>query len=188
MSGGQSPRLDVSHPGAGKFATSNIRYFFPYIPTVISIFLFVFLCGRRGFCHRACWISPIITFGTKIGTFVHSPSLHVMVKDSDACKNCRVCTEICPMSIDIHERVQARMRLPDNCIQCGLCIDRCSKGVLSFSFGIEKRCRWDTHFLKVEGMRHRWKVIQGDLFAFPHHHPLLLTEDPLLRKYGSNPG
>jgi polyferredoxin len=136
--GKQLPTLDVGHPGSGKFATSNIRYFLPYIPTVIFIFLFVLLFGKRGFCHRGCWIYPIIAFSTEIGTHIHTPSLYVAVKESDQCKNCKLCTMTCPMSIDVYKHVQTKIKLPNNCIQCGLCIDNCPKDVLSFSFGIEK--------------------------------------------------
>ncbi len=136
--GEQLPKLDPGHPGAGKFATSNIRYFLPYIPVVVFIFLFIFLFGRRGFCHRGCWIYPIIAFSSKIGTFIHTPSLYVAIQNSNKCSNCKVCTKICPMSIDVINHVQTNTKLPNNCIQCGLCIDNCSKGVLAFSFGIEK--------------------------------------------------
>jgi ferredoxin-type protein NapH len=134
---GQFPKLDVGHPGAGKFATSHIRYFLPYIPTVIFMFLFVFLFGRRGFCHRGCWIYPIIAFSSKVGTLIHTPSLYVTVNDHDKCSNCRICTKKCPMSLDVYQYVRTKTKFPNNCIQCGLCIDECPKGVLLFSFGIE---------------------------------------------------
>ncbi|MFC2166412.1 4Fe-4S binding protein [Acidobacteriota bacterium] len=134
----QFPKLDVSHPGAGKFATSNVRYFLPYIPVVIFIFLFVYLFGRRGFCHRGCWIYPLIAFSTKLGTLIHIPSLYVAVKNSEACKECKFCTRVCPMSIDVYNHIERKIILPNNCIQCGLCIDKCPEDILAFSFGIEK--------------------------------------------------
>jgi len=133
---GPFPKLDVDHPGAGKFATSNVRYFLPYIPVVIIIFLFVFLFGRRGFCQRGCWIYPIIASSSKLGTLIHAPSLYVAVRNNDMCKDCKLCTRICPMSIDVHSHIKTKIRLPNNCIQCGLCVDKCPKDVLSFSFGI----------------------------------------------------
>jgi len=136
--GEQFPKLDLGNPGAGKFATSNIRYFLPYIPVTIFIFLFVYLFGRRGFCHRGCWIYPIIAFSAKIGTITHIPSLYVAVKNSNECNNCKLCTRICPMSIDVYDYIQTNTKLPIHCIQCGLCIDKCSKDILSFSFGIEE--------------------------------------------------
>lgn len=135
---GQWPALDLGNPGAGKFATSHIRYFLPYIPTVIFIFLFVFLFGRRGFCHKGCWIYPIIASSSKLGALLRTPSLHVTVKEYDHCSNCKLCTKICPMSIDVYDHIQTKTKLPNNCIQCGLCVDACPKRVLAFSFGIEQ--------------------------------------------------
>jgi polyferredoxin len=134
----QFPKLDVGHPGAGKFATSDIRYFLPYIPVVIFIFLFVFFFGRRGFCHRGCWLYPILALSTKIGTLTRIPSLYVVAKNTDKCKDCQLCTKVCPMSIDVAEKIKEKIKLPNNCIQCGLCIDKCPNDVFSFSFGIEK--------------------------------------------------
>jgi polyferredoxin len=134
----QAPKFDVAHPGAGKFATSDIRYFLPYIPTVIFIFLFVFFFGRRGFCHRGCWIYPLIAFSTKVGTMIRTPSLYISMKNIDKCSNCKLCSKNCSMSIDVHKHVQEKKVLPNNCIQCGNCVDKCTKGVLSFSFGIQK--------------------------------------------------
>jgi ferredoxin-type protein NapH len=133
----QLPKLDIGHPGAGKFATSYIRYFLPYIPVVIFIFLFIFLFGRRGFCHRGCWIYPIIAFSSKVGMVIHTPSLYVAVNDHDKCSHCKACTTNCPMSIEVYDYIQTNTKLPNNCIQCGLCIDKCPKGVLEFSFGFE---------------------------------------------------
>jgi polyferredoxin len=135
---GQLPRLDIGNPGAGKFASSQIRYFLPYIPAVIFIFLFVYLFGRRGFCHRGCWIYPIIAFSSRGGTLIKIPSLYVAVKSYDKCTNCKICTNKCPMSIDVLNCVQTQKKLPNNCIQCGVCIDECPKDVFAFSFGIEK--------------------------------------------------
>jgi ferredoxin-type protein NapH len=132
---GQWPVLDLGHPGAGKFAASPVRYFLPYIPTVVFIFLFVLLFGRRGFCRRGCWIYPIVAFSSITGTLLHVPSLHVTAENRDRCSRCKVCTGICPMSIDVCAHVQDRTVLPGDCIQCGLCVDTCPKRVLAFSFG-----------------------------------------------------
>jgi len=134
----QFPKLDVDHPGAGKFATTNVRYFLPYIPVVVFIFLFIYLFGRRGFCHRGCWIYPLIASSAKLGTLLHIPSLYVAIKNSEECKDCKLCTRVCPMSIDVYNHIEGKIKLPNNCIQCGLCIDKCPKDVLAFSLGREK--------------------------------------------------
>lgn len=134
----QLPQLNLSHPGAGKFATSDIRFYLPYIPVVIFIFLFVFLFGKRGFCHRGCWIAPMIAATTRLGKILHIPSLYVAVMRQHKCNNCKQCTKKCPMSIDVHKHVLSKTKLPNNCIQCGVCIDSCTQDIFSFSYGLEK--------------------------------------------------
>jgi len=133
------PQFELGHPGAGKFATSEIRFYLPYIPVVIFMFLFVLLFGRRGFCHRGCWIYPIIGFSTWIGKIIHIPSLYISIKNEEYCNDCKLCIRNCSMSIDINSHVHSNTRLPNNCIQCGNCVDICQNNVLQFSFGIEKQ-------------------------------------------------
>ena len=130
-------RVELGNPGAGRFATSNIRYFLPYIPVVIFIFIFVLLFGRRGFCHRGCWIYPIVAASTFMGRRLQVPSLHVSIKDKDACLDCKKCDRNCPMSIDVMDVVQNESTFPNNCVQCGTCIDNCPKDVLVYRFGSE---------------------------------------------------
>ncbi|UCH15607.1 MAG: 4Fe-4S binding protein [Bacteroidales bacterium] len=134
----QTPKVDVGHPGAGKFATSHIRYFLPYIPVVVFIFIFVLMFGRRGFCHRGCWLYPLIALSTRLGTFIRTPSLYVAIRNSRECNDCKLCTRNCTMSIDVNNHVQTKVPLPNNCVQCGQCVDTCTRDVLRFAFGIQK--------------------------------------------------
>jgi polyferredoxin len=135
--GDEIPKLALGNPGVGKFATSEIRYYLPYIPVVVFMFLFVLLFGRRGFCHRGCWIYPLIGFSTWMGKIIHTPSLHIAINNKEDCTNCNLCTKNCSMSIDIKSYVHTNTKLPNNCIQCGICVDKCQNGILKFSFGIE---------------------------------------------------
>jgi NAD-dependent dihydropyrimidine dehydrogenase PreA subunit len=130
-------RVDLGYPGGGRFATSEIRYFLPYIPVVLFMFVFVLMFGRRGFCYRGCWISPIISASTFVGRWLRMPSLHVAVRNSDDCSKCKKCTRNCPMSIDVLAVVQNRLTFPNNCVQCGTCIDSCSEKVLGYRFSSE---------------------------------------------------
>jgi polyferredoxin len=130
-------RVELGYPGAGRFATSNIRYFLPYIPVVIFIFVFVLIFGRRGFCHRGCWIYPIVAASTYVGRRLRTPSLHVAIQDQEACLDCKKCDRNCPMSIDVMAVVQNGDTFPNNCIQCGTCIDNCPKNVLKYRFASE---------------------------------------------------
>ena len=131
-------RIDLGYPGSGRFATSEVRYFLPYIPVVIFMFVFVLLFGRRGFCYRGCWIYPIVASSTYIGRKFHLPSLHVTVRDKEACLDCEKCGRNCPMSIDVLEIVQEGDVFPNNCVQCGTCIDTCPKNVLAYRFASEQ--------------------------------------------------
>ena len=130
-------RVDLLYPGGGKFATSEIRYFLPYIPVVTFMFVFVLLFGRRGFCYRGCWISPIIAASTFVGRNLRLPGLHVAVKGADDCSDCKKCNRSCPMSIDVLSVVQEEGPFPNNCVQCGTCIDSCPKKVLGYRLASE---------------------------------------------------
>ena len=131
-------RVELGYPGAGRFATSNIRYFLPYIPVVIFMFVFVLLFGRRGFCYRGCWIYPIVAASTYVGRKLRIPSLHVAVLDKEACLDCKKCDRNCPMSIDVMAVVQAGGTFPNHCVQCGTCVDSCPKNVLTYRFSSEQ--------------------------------------------------
>ena len=127
-------RVDLGDPGGGRFATSEIRYFLPYIPVVVFMFVFVLMFGRRGFCHRGCWISPIIAASTWLGRRIRLPSLYVAVHKRDTCSECKKCNRNCPMSIDVLTAVQEHSAFPNNCVQCGTCIDSCPTQVLGYRF------------------------------------------------------
>ena len=83
-------RVDLLNPGGGRFATSEVRYYLPYIPVVLFMVVFVLLFGRRGFCYRCCWISPIISASTIVGRWLRVPSLHVSVQNVSACSECKM--------------------------------------------------------------------------------------------------
>jgi len=73
--------------------------------------------------------------GTKIKNFFKWPSLH-MRADSDKCVECKLCTKICPMSLEVTEMVQDGNMENTECILCGECADICTKGSISYNFGI----------------------------------------------------
>jgi len=133
-----SASIELGHPGSGRFATSEIRYFLPYIPVVLFMFGFVLLFGRNGFCHRGCWINPIISASTYIGRRLRFPSLHVAVHRHEDCEECSECNQVCPMSIDVRNIIEKRGIFPNNCVQCGACVDFCPEGFLKFRLSSEQ--------------------------------------------------
>ena len=108
-----------------------------FSPLRMQIDDLVLLFGRRGFCYRGCWIYPIIAASTYIGRRLRVPSLHVAVQDKEACLDCKKCDRNCPMSIDVMTVVHNGGTFPNNCVQCGTCIDTCPKNVLTYRFGFE---------------------------------------------------
>ncbi|MBK7227618.1 MAG: 4Fe-4S binding protein [Ignavibacteriales bacterium] len=94
---------------------------------------------KEVFVTRGCWIYPILEFSRWTGKIIHSPSLYIEIKNKKDCNDCKLCTINCKMSIDINSYVHTNTGLPNNCIQCGTCVDKCPNDVLKFSFGIEKK-------------------------------------------------
>lgn len=89
--------------------------------------------GRRGFCHAACWMAPFMVIGRRIGDALRLPALRLRA-EPDACTGCQLCTRHCPMSLNVHQMVQAGVMANDDCILCGSCVDGCRKGAIRFSF------------------------------------------------------
>jgi hypothetical protein len=86
--------VDLRYPGGGRFATSKIRYFLPYIPVIIFIF---------------------VSASTFVDRWFRLPSLHVAVCNREACSECKKCTRNCQMSIDVLIVVQKRGTCIDSC-------------------------------------------------------------------------
>lgn len=93
--------------------------------------------GRRGFCHAVCWMAPFMVIGQRLGRAMRLPRLHLQAY-GDRCTGCQSCTRSCPMSLPVHQLVQAGSLSSDDCILCGTCVDGCKHGAISFSFGADR--------------------------------------------------
>jgi polyferredoxin len=106
----------------------------PFVLVIVSLLVvLVVTTGRRGFCHYACWISPFMIVGRKISNTVGLPGLR-LIADPDLCIDCKKCTDICPMSLDVNALVKRGSMEDSECNLCGECVDSCPKGVLSYRF------------------------------------------------------
>ena len=104
-----------------------------YFMTVFLILILALLSGRRGFCHYLCWVSPFMIVGGKIIRLFKIPKM--LLKTNPAlCNSCKVCTQLCPMSIPVHELVKTGKIKHEECILCFTCSDSCSKRVIRLSF------------------------------------------------------
>ena len=110
--------------------------FIAYIIYYFVIFLFIGLAvivGRRAGCHTICWMAPFMMIGRRIRNRFGWPSLR-LVADTEECKNCKLCTKNCPMSLDVNAMVQIGKMENSECILCGTCVDHCSQSAIRYSF------------------------------------------------------
>jgi ferredoxin-type protein NapH len=113
---------------------------FAYLIYYIVIGLFVGLAvivGRRAGCHTVCWMAPFMIAGRWIRNRLSWPSLR-LVADASACKDCKLCSKNCPMSLDVNGMVQTEKMENSECILCGTCVDNCVQNVIRYSFSTGK--------------------------------------------------
>jgi len=107
-------------------------YFIYYI--VVGLFVgLAFIVGRRAGCHTICWMAPFMMIGRWIRNRFAWPSLR-LVADASACKDCKLCTKNCPMSLDVNGMVQIGQMENSECILCGTCVDNCTSHAIRYSF------------------------------------------------------
>ncbi len=101
---------------------------------VAGIFAAIALAtSKRGACHTICWMAPFMIIGQKISNRIKLPSLKLQ-SDKSKCSNCKLCTNNCPMSLDVNSMVQKGFIRNSECILCGTCVDNCPKKAISFQF------------------------------------------------------
>jgi len=101
----------------GKFAPNP--FFWIAMIFFVLFFLLIFLI-ERGWCRYFCPVGAILAPFNKVSY------LSVAVNDKD-CVHCNVCSEVCPMGIDVPE-----MYRDPECILCGKCINVCPKNVIKY--------------------------------------------------------
>ena len=87
---------------------------------IFILFVVLILLVERGWCRYFCPVGAILSLFNKISI------LHVSV-DKDKCIHCDLCTEACPMGIDV-----PNMYRDPECIQCGKCVDVCPTNAIKF--------------------------------------------------------
>lgn len=110
---------------------------FKYITYFFVLFLLFGLTvwlGKRGACHSICWMSPFLVGGLIAGKALNLPRLKIAATPS-LCTDCKKCTKVCPMSIDVNAEMKAGEIKSTDCILCGQCVDNCTDQALNYSFG-----------------------------------------------------
>jgi polyferredoxin len=89
--------------------------------------------GRWASCHYLCWIAPLLILGTRIGDWSGWRALQLR-PSPEACGDCGVCTEHCPMSLDVGAMVRSGVMRNDECVLCGNCADLCPTQAIRLTF------------------------------------------------------
>jgi ferredoxin-type protein NapH len=119
--------ISISEPGA-----YIIYYVVLILVTVLSL-----IAGRRSFCHYVCWMAPFMVIGRKVSILLRLPSLGLKA-EQDNCTHCRICSNKCPMSLEVDRMVEKGTMENPECILCGECTANCPKKVIHYTFQRKK--------------------------------------------------
>lgn len=112
---------------------AGIQSLFILAIVLLAILVLALSFGRRAFCHYGCWMSPFMVVGRKLSLALRLPSLRLL-SDADKCIDCKKCSKVCPMSLDVNAMVRGGNMENSECILCGMCADSCPEGAISFAF------------------------------------------------------
>ncbi len=94
---------------------------------VLVVVLIASLFVERPWCRYAC---PL---GAATGILSKLSPLYLK-RESDACKNCAICTKACPMGLPVHTATTIKSV---DCIGCMECVDECPReGALELKLGV----------------------------------------------------
>ena len=97
---------------------------FFYVALIIFIlFIILILLSGRGWCKYFCPLGALLAPFNKISL------LHIEI-ETDKCLHCNLCSDACPMGIDV-----PNMNRSPECILCGRCIDVCPQNIIHFKVG-----------------------------------------------------
>ena len=130
--------VDFFYSTTHGFSVADINGLIAYIMVVFVFFLLALIIGRRSACHTICWMAPFMIIGKFLAKTFHIPSLILKLSDFP-CISCGTCTNSCPMSIKVMERVHKNKMEDSDCILCGSCIDNCPSETIVYSFGSKKQ-------------------------------------------------
>lgn len=95
---------------------------------IAGIALALALDDQRAFCKYICPTGFILRWTSRPAL------LHVSAR-VEACTDCEMCTDVCPMDIPVTARVRMGTSISNgDCILCQRCVENCPSGVLKTSF------------------------------------------------------
>jgi len=91
-------------------------------------FVLTFITGSRSYCRLLC---PFITISGLLSRF---SLFKITPVQSDSCTSCNSCTDVCPMLIDVRDKVAKQEKVSDKlCIVCERCVSSCPEDVLKLT-------------------------------------------------------
>jgi len=94
---------------------------------VLVIVLVASLFVERPWCRYACPLGAATGIVSKLSPFY-------LKRESDACKNCAICTKACPMGLPVHTATTIKSV---DCVGCLECVDECPReGALELKLGV----------------------------------------------------
>ncbi|MGE5602182.1 MAG: 4Fe-4S binding protein [Nitrososphaerales archaeon] len=94
---------------------------------ILIIVLVASLFVERPWCRYACPLGAATGLVGKLSPFY-------LKRESDACKNCAICSKACPMGLPVHAATTIKQA---DCIGCLECVDECPReGALELKLGV----------------------------------------------------
>lgn len=121
--------IDLFYLTGSSTITQELIMFFGVIAMIVPA---AFLVGTRANCHYICWLAPIMIAGTSIRNRIGWPALRLEA-NAELCEQCGTCGTVCPMNLDVMDRVLREDLYDKECILCGSCIDACPQGVIRYA-------------------------------------------------------
>jgi len=78
-------------------------------------------------------MAPFMMTGRKVRNGLNLPALR-LTAETGKCINCRKCSRVCSMSLDVNAMVQSGSMENAECILCGKCVDVCPEKVIHYAF------------------------------------------------------
>lgn len=126
--------IDFFFPLQDGFFLQGSRSYAVYYMVITLFIVLPFSMGRRPICHYICWMAPFMIIGGIIRDTMKIPSLQIIADQTRCDEKCTLCTDNCPMSLDVENMVRSGQMGHTDCILCGECVDRCPRNSLQFIF------------------------------------------------------
>ena len=105
------------------FGEFTPNQFFLVALIIFVFFIILIILSGRGWCKYFCPLGALLAPFNKVSL------LHIDI-ETDKCLHCNLCSDACPMGIDV-----PNMNRSPECILCGKCIDVCPQKIIKFKVG-----------------------------------------------------